>query len=41
MLQDTLGKRFRRGIVLYTGSEGISFGKNLFALPIQSLWTKY
>jgi len=40
MLQDTLGKRFRRGIILYTGSEGISFGKNLFALPIQSLWTK-
>lgn len=41
MLQDTLGKRFRRGIVLYTGTEGISFGKNLFALPIQPLWTKY
>ena len=41
MLQDTLGKRFCRGIVLYTGIEGISFGKNLFALPIQSLWTKY
>jgi len=41
MLQDTLGKRFRRGIVLYTGIEGVSFGKNLFALPIQSLWTKY
>jgi len=41
MLQDTLGKRFRSGIVLYTGTEGISFGKNLFALPIQSLWTKY
>jgi len=41
MLQDTLGKRFRRGIVLYTGTEGISFGKNLFALPIQALWNKY
>jgi predicted AAA+ superfamily ATPase len=41
MLQDTLGKRFLRGIVLYTGTEDISFGKNLFALPIQSLWTKY
>jgi len=41
MLQDTLDNRFRRGIVFYTGSEGISFGKNMFALLTQTLWTKY
>jgi hypothetical protein len=27
-----------RGVVLYTGSETISFGPNLQALPMASLW---
>jgi uncharacterized protein len=31
-------KRFVRGIVLYTGSTSVPFGKNLFALPVQALW---
>ena len=31
-------KRWVRGIILYTGSEIIPFGKNLHALPISSLW---
>lgn len=31
-------KRFHRGIVLYTGKETISFGQNLYALPISALW---
>jgi hypothetical protein len=31
-------KRWVHGIILYTGSEIIPFGKNLHALPISSLW---
>jgi hypothetical protein len=31
-------KRFRRGIVLYTGTESIPFGESLTALPVQRLW---
>ena len=38
-LQDTLGSRFKAGIVLYDGENGLRFGENLFALPIGSLWS--
>jgi len=38
-LAQELKKKFVRGIVLYNGKEVIPFGKNLFALPIQTLWT--
>jgi predicted AAA+ superfamily ATPase len=32
------GRRFRRGIVLYTGAEIVPFGAGLFALPVEALW---
>jgi hypothetical protein len=38
VLADLSGKRFRRGVVLYTGREAVSFGKDLLALPITVLW---
>lgn len=34
------GKRFHRGIILYTGAESVPFGKDLFALPVNALWNK-
>jgi hypothetical protein len=37
-LSDLLGKRFCAGVVLYDGETSASFGKNLYALPIRSLW---
>ena len=39
-LKDTLNERFISGIVLYTGSESLSFGDRLYALPICRLWDK-
>jgi len=39
LLADELGKRFHRGVVLYTGSEVIPFEKKLTALPMSVLWT--
>ncbi len=39
-MQETYKDRFLKGIVLYAGSEGVPFGKNLFAWPISSLWAK-
>ena len=33
------GRRFRRGVVLYTGTESIPFGRQLHALPISVLWS--
>lgn len=32
------GRRFRRGIVLYTGREVVPFGADLFAVPVEALW---
>ncbi len=40
-LRDALGERFRRGLVLYTGSEIVPFGRELFALPVHRLWTAH
>jgi len=36
---DATGKRFARGIVLYTGREVVSFGKKFVAAPVASLWS--
>lgn len=32
-LQATMGKKFKRGIVVYLGNDVVSFGKNLWAVP--------
>jgi predicted AAA+ superfamily ATPase len=38
VLKETCGKRFHRGIVLYTGTQTVSFDDDLEALPVSSLW---
>lgn len=38
-LATAAGKRWVRGVVLYTGSEVIPFAGNLHGLPISQLWT--
>jgi len=38
-LSESLGKRFVKGIALYTGRESVPFAPNLHALPISALWT--
>lgn len=38
-LQEIAGKRFVRGIVLYTGKEVVPFAKNLHAVPLSMLWS--
>lgn len=37
-LQEKAKHRFVKGIVLYTGSTYVPFGKSLFCLPINALW---
>jgi predicted AAA+ superfamily ATPase len=37
-LAQAAGRRFHRGIVLYTGTEVVSFGQRLHAVPIAALW---
>jgi uncharacterized protein len=38
-LRETAGERFHRGVVLYSGPEVLSFGPQLQALPMRSLWS--
>jgi hypothetical protein len=37
-LRELAGKRFHRGIVLYTGSEAVPFGSGFQALPMGAVW---
>lgn len=37
-LEQAAGRRFHRGLVLYTGSEVVPFGPRLFAVPVEALW---
>ena len=37
-LAEAAGKRFHRGVILYTGSEVVPFGARLHALPVAALW---
>ena len=37
-LQEKLKTKFLRGIILYTGSDVISFDKELYCVPIPALW---
>jgi uncharacterized protein len=39
VLKEAAGKDFRRGIVLYLGSNTVAFGGDLYALPLSSLWS--
>ncbi|OAI46407.1 hypothetical protein AYO45_06365 [Gammaproteobacteria bacterium SCGC AG-212-F23] len=39
-LSETLDDKLIRGILLYTGQQTLSFGKNLYAIPIGLLWEK-
>jgi predicted AAA+ superfamily ATPase len=37
-LQELAGRRFRAGIMLYTGKDRVPFGKKLQAVPVSTLW---
>jgi predicted AAA+ superfamily ATPase len=38
-IRDTLGARFRAGVVVYTGSETLPFGERLWAMPVAGMWS--
>lgn len=40
VLQESLGDKFLRGIVLYTGDLILPFGSNMLAVPASCLWMK-
>ena len=38
-LAEATGRRFLRGVVLYSGSQTVPFGERLHALPLSALWS--
>ncbi len=38
VMRDVLGKRFKRGLVIYTGTEQAPFQNGLWAVPVNALW---
>jgi len=38
-LRESVGDRFRRGVVLYLGQEVVPFARDLHAVPVSRLWT--
>lgn len=38
-LAEAAGSQFRRGVVLYAGSQIVPFGESLHALPLSALWS--
>jgi uncharacterized protein len=38
LLADSVPTKFKRGIILYSGNQFLSFGKNMFLVPINALW---
>lgn len=39
-LEEAAGKKWLRGVVLYTGTEVIPFAGNLHAVPLPRLWSR-
>jgi len=37
-LREMAGKRFHRGVVLHAGRDTLPFGRDLWAMPLESLW---
>jgi predicted AAA+ superfamily ATPase len=39
-LSDTLGNRFKKGIIIYTGTELTQAARNIWAVPVSYLWER-
>lgn len=37
-LREAAGRRFLRGVLLYTGAESVAFGPDLHAVPVSAIW---
>jgi predicted AAA+ superfamily ATPase len=40
LLSCAVGGRFKKGIIIYTGKTILSFGENMWAVPVCYLWEK-
>ena len=40
VLSNTIGKRFKKGIIIYTGTDLMQIARNIWAVPVNYLWEK-
>jgi len=38
LCRNTIGDKFRKGIIIYTGEDLVPFGDKLWAVPVNYLW---
>ena len=38
LCRDTIGDKFKKGVVIYTGADLVPFGDKLWAVPVNFLW---
>jgi predicted AAA+ superfamily ATPase len=38
ILKEATGNRFKKGVIIYTGTEMVPFGEDLWAIPVSYLW---
>lgn len=41
VLRDRVGTKWRGGVLLHTGAEGLALGDDIFALPVSTLWGEH
>ena len=40
VLEETLGNKFNKGIIIYTGTDMLQVGRNIWAVPVNYLWER-
>jgi hypothetical protein len=40
VLRETLGDKFLKGIIVYTGTDLTQVGRDIWAVPVNYLWEK-
>jgi predicted AAA+ superfamily ATPase len=40
VLSNTIGRRFKKGIIIYTGTDLVQIARNIWAVPVNYLWEK-
>ena len=38
LCRDTIGSKFKKGIVIYTGEDLVPYGNKIWAVPVNYLW---
>jgi len=40
VLENTIGSKFKKGIIIYTGTDIVQVARKIWAVPVNYLWEK-